>query len=383
MSALFSKKNKEGINLIIDLSSGSVGGALVDFSEEKPKIITNQRLYLPLNHSINREFWEKSIFEKLEELLENLTKEGANKFHLDQEKFGERKIKKTFCVVSAPWSSSSIEKFGKTEKEPFLVTLKSIQEMAEKQSRGESQENFMPIERRIVQVKLNGYLTENPLNKKTRKIELTAFEGRIDKKIIGNLERVISRKIQSEIIFHTHTLAVFSILEKIFPESKNYLISEITGEATELTLVEDGMIKKTISIPKGKNFFLRAVSEKFRVNPEVALSFLRLYYERKAEKNFFSAIDEIMGKNEKEWVTDLNNVLNEEKFSPTEIFLSVDPQFAGFFENYLKRDLKNLHQREIEPVYLGNKFLTKLVNFKNKTYDPFLSIASLSFKNII
>lgn len=372
MAALWKSKNKE-CDLIIDISSHSVGAVLTDFQNTKPKILFSRRLYLPLG-TLAREALEKKTLESLEIILDNLLKEEVAPKN--------KQIRKILCIMSAPWVVSGVNEISAREEKEILITQKTIDALLGKEMNEKKiiTQTAVTIEKWLTQIKLNGYLIKNPIGKRAQDIKATAFESRARTEWLEKVEKIIFRRFHRESYFHSHSFILLNAIEQLFPENKNYLLIEITGETTELTIIKNGVIKRIYNFGLGKNIFLKSVAEKFGVEADIALSFLKIYQDKKAEQKFSNAISETISIAEKDWINSLNNFLENSKIKPQTIFLSVDPLFASFFKSYISNYLGKEGERKI--ISLGSEVLSHFIDLNGNQYDPTLALGLLSLKQI-
>src|SRR3989344_3182021 len=320
-------KKREGVYLVVDVGNFSVGAALVNLgTNHLPEIILNKRLSLPLAPTWNKEKSIDDTCKNLEKLLKILLKESAIKLHLKLKKLETKKIQGILCVVSSPWCLSEIKTYAIKDEKPIEINPKLIDLIIKKidsqdpergSSRkkntptkiGEKGEAYKIIEKKIIETKLNGYVTLDPLNKVAKEIEFSVFEGKILKRVLDKIGNTISAQVSGNIIFHSFSLAGFAIIEEMFPDAHDYLMLEVIGEITELTSVKNGMIVGSTYLESGKNVFLRNVMKEFGVNPDIALSFIKLFYEKKSEKEFNSKIKEVIKHSELEWIQSFKKTL--------------------------------------------------------------------------
>src|SRR3989344_5473983 len=117
------------------------------------------------------------------------------------------------------------------------------------------------IEKKIVQIKLNGYEVRNPYGQKTSRIELSMIVGVSSGKVVESIERKLSNFFHVKSVhFGAFPIAAFSAIRDIFPNEKNFLFIDITGEATDVSLVSNDILAGTVAFSRGKNFFIREIS---------------------------------------------------------------------------------------------------------------------------
>lgn len=382
MLSLFHSK-KDGINLVIDIGSYSLAGALVFFAKDKtPQIIFSKRISLPLNHDRDKDKTIIAIANNLEYLFKIMFEESTHKLGVKQKKLKNQKIKKILCVVSSPWSRSVIKTSSYKKDAPVHVNSK-LMELIEKndQNSKEAETDYGLIEKKIIQTKLNGYVTNNPLYKKAKEIEISTFEGKILKEMVEKVFSSSGRLSSGNVIFHSFTLSAFSTIGDIFGD-EDYLLMEVTGEMTELTFIKNGSIVKTDFFSSGKNLFLRKISEEFDVDSDISLSFIKLYYERKSEKNFRNRIEEIVRQAEMEWFNQFRESIKSIKESmPQKIFLSMDSALSPFFTEFLNSEICKLGKKT-DIVSLNVSSLSQFCDINDNDDDSFLALETIFFDKI-
>jgi len=380
-----SNRKKGGLNLVLDIGSYSLGGALIIFSKNKaPQVIFSKRISLPLNHDRDRNKTIMAIAQNLEYLLKIIFEEGAQKLGRSPKKLQNKNIKKILCVVSSPWCLSKIKTSSYKKDEPVHINSKLMELTQEdnQKSPEEVEAGYRLIEKKIIQAKLNGYITNKPLSKKAKEIEISTFEGKILKEMVEKVFYSSGRLSAENIMFHSFTLSAFSTIGDIFGD-KDYLLMEITGEITELTVIKNDLIVKTASFPKGKNLFLRKISEEFDVGSDISLSFIKLYYERKSEKNFHSRIKEIMSQSEIEWFNQFKETIESIKESlPQKIFLTMDSTLSVFFAEFLNSEI-NKFGKNTDIVSLNVSSLSQFCDINDNNADSFLALETIFFNKIL
>lgn len=382
--SLFSNKKTEGISLLIDIGSYSLGGALIIFSNGNvPQIVFSKRISLPLNEDWNMDKSLDSISKNLETLLKIVFNESSKKLSIDPKKLQSRKVKEVLCVMSSPWCLSKIKSISLKKEKPVNISSKLMDLIAQKSENPESNEKgYSLIEKKIIQTRLNGYITNKPLNKKAKEIEISTFEGMVLNDAALRVKDQINRFVPEDVMFHSFTLSAFSTIGDIF-ERDDYMLMEITGDMTELSIIKDGLIVKTASFPKGKNLFIRRVCQEFSVDPDVSLSFIKLYYERKSEKNFHNRIEEILKESKTVWLEDFKGAFTAMKESmPAKIFLSIDSNILPFFADFLKAEVENI-RRNTDIVSLDRAALSRFCIFEDNNTDSFLALESIFLNKII
>ena len=394
---------KEGLYLVVDIGNFSVGVALVNLRENQiPEIILNRRLSLPLTEKWNKEKSIDDISQNLSKLLKIVLKESATKLHVSLKKLETKKIKEVLCVVSSPWCLSKIKAYGIKEEKPIEISPKLIELIIKRINEhdpdissnvvegtltkiGERENLYKIIEKKIIQTKLNGYVTLDPINKMAREIEFSIFEGKILKNVQERISNVINSQVFGNVIFHSFSLTGFAIIEEMFPQARDYVLVEVGGEITELTSVKNGLIVGSAYLESGKNLFLRNVVKEFVINPDIALSFIKLFYEKRSEQGFNARIKDVIKHSELEWISSFKKTLGtlKEKL-PVQIFLAMESPLASFWSEFLRsRLMESPLSENSEVISLNTKALSQFCKFSTDEPDALLAINTIFLDKII
>ncbi|MEK7180478.1 MAG: hypothetical protein AAB706_03300, partial [Patescibacteria group bacterium] len=389
MNFLKRKSSHEPI-VIFDIGSASVGGAIVLFSESTnlPQIIYTKRVSFPITERPQSDRILASTANALKEVVAALEKEGFSALHNLHVK--NKAIRNVFCILASPWYVSQTKTINIKEKNPITLTEQFIENILTKEEKNFEEsiahssytetfdKNVVLAEQKIIRIKLSGYETGNPYGKKSSDIELSLFSSLVSKKISDKLNEVIGHSFSREKIkLHSFCLTSFSTLSDLFPEAKDFLIMDITGEVTDISFVRNGALIQSVSFPSGRNFLIRKMIKKMNSNTEVALSSLSLYSTGKAEPAVAVKIESVVKEVQEEWLVYLNDVLRDLKAEcgilPRKIFLTIDNDILSIFIRFIKQSGNNF-----EPIVLDEKQLAHVVSVaKNIIPDPFITIEAI------
>ncbi|MFQ5661905.1 MAG: hypothetical protein ACE5F2_01485, partial [Candidatus Paceibacteria bacterium] len=307
-------------------------------------------------------------------------------------------INKVLCIFSSPWYKSQADLITFEKENEFDVKEKEIKEavanvneefrkssMPESNSDDEMPQKTKLIEKNIVQMRLNGYLTNNPYNKKTKSVELSLFLSKISGEVYKNIKGMLSETFHTDdISFHSFALVSFSVIRDIFNVEKNFILMDIRGEVTDISLVRNETLYSTASFPLGRNFLTRKVSEALNTVPEEANSLIRVFLEGKGESNESIKIKTILNDAQKSWLSSFRKVLadlSEGLSLPSTVFLTVDEDIGKWFEDAIKNEEfggYTLAGRPFMVVALNEKQLLKYcVTVGESRCDPFLALEVL------
>ncbi len=401
MFSLF-KKSEEEIAVIFDIGSGSIGVSLVQFSMHNvPVTLYTHRAPLTFLPSVESKRLLDSMLALLKTVSQHLHKEGLVQIH--HSFFGQYVIKDVFCVFSSPWYTSKT-KVLKTEKDkPFLVTKGYIDELIlteEKAFREAIKSNEEAsafgtdtrfLEKKIIHTKLNGYEIQNPIGKKAKELELTLFSSFISTDILKRIESMLHGTLHfRNIQFYSYALASWSAVQSMFPDTSKFLFLDVSGEMTDISLTNKGVLTETISFQSGRNILLRKVAETLKVPPEVALSYLIMHSQGVAEKKFAAKIEAVVKETMKEWHAELIETLRalSKTYSmPSKLFITVDGDVSKFFMDALKEPVPmefSVMNNVFDVTYLNADKVNLFNHFAPKVIpDPFLGLESIFLHKVI
>lgn len=378
-----SRSKKEKIIAILDIGSASVGGALVSLSENSsPEVLVSFREDMIFQQDLNLERFTSSMLVALGRVLVKL------------EKSGEGKPRTFFCVLSSPWYKSETKIIDLKKDKSFVVTRKILDDLIDKEvvsfrneikGYGKIKGDIKIIDIQNIQVKLNGYETNNPQGKYAEDIKIALFIGLGSKKILEMIEDKISRNFNlSEIKFSTFSLSVFSVLRDIFTDMKDFLFLDMTGEMTDIALIKDGILLETSSFSMGRNFILRRIASNTNSSLQEAESLLNMLSTDKIDKITRTRMESILNEARKEWLvlfTQSITSLSKKVPVPNTIFFIADLEIKSWLAESLKR--KELEKftmtNEIFNLkFLDKKIFEKLCLFKKKVNkDPFIILETI------
>jgi cell division ATPase FtsA len=169
-----------------------------------------------------------------------------------------------------------------------------------------------------------------------------------------------------------------------FINQENFLLVNIGGEVTDISMIKKDIIRESVSFPLGHNFVVRGVAEGVDCSLDEARSFLSLYKndhisdvsKRKLEP-VISAVKTEWLKNFQEFLSNLTSDIS----IPSVVFITIDKDLAKFFSEIIKTEQFNqyiLTESKFKVIFLGAQDLHGIALFEeNTSHDPFLIIESI------
>ncbi len=396
MFSLFSKPSEETA-FIFDIGSGSVGGASVIFSRSGvPKIICSVRENIPFRKNLDPGRFAERMLNTLELVSARLQKEEPIRRNALR---GKIKSPSRACIIfSSPWYFSKTESMSVKEKESFLVTIDLVSDMAKKEEEefeaGIKSPDFgkffgkdtVLLEKKIIDIRLNGYPVSYPYGKTAKEIESHFFISLAVGSILKKSKEIIFKRFHlRKIDAHSFSLASFVAIRDLFPESSDFLFLDISGEITEISVIKKGTLLETVSFPLGKNFLIRKMAESLGDEKgSLSESALSLYFGRRGSKDFMEKTGKVLKEAEEDWLSlfyDTISGFSGESFVPTLAYLVADEDAEKIFAEFLEHaDLSrfSLVSGSFKVSLLDKEKLKKSCVFPDgMETDPFISLISV------
>lgn len=308
------KKNTRVV--ILDIGSGSVGGALVlipDDFKQKPTILTTLRVTLKVGEVLDFDLFFKNILDA--------TKIVCNK--LSSTSYGTPAQVEVF--LGSPWYVSSKREIEMAKNSPFYCNeklLKSLIEtdeklfLDEKTKESKKDDQIEVLEHYIDRVRLNGYETKDFLGKQAKKINIDLFLSVAPVKVIEEMKKSIKAVFNLPTKFFSSLYSESFFMDKFTGEIDSFIFADFGAEITELSFFKDNIINQTATIPFGRNTLVRRYSSISGKSITEANSVLQLYF------------TEHMSETEKlQTVKILNQIADECSPNYIEVFKSLSKSF--------------------------------------------------------
>ena len=399
MSVLSFFENKEEVALLVDIGSGSISSALVLFSKDKnPELIYNVRLPFSVGNQNKSPDDASGLASILETTLSELIRLG---FGQDYFKNRDKKASSVLVSFSSPRFVSKTKRINIEKEKDFVITknfLDSIVAVEEdiykkellEQDGGKNNTPRKIIEKNILHIKINGYTVEEGLGKTTNALEAFVSFSATEQNICDTVYKNIFKQfhIESEkVFFHTFPIISFSVIRDIVPSLPGYIMLDVSGEVTELSLVNDNVVINTVSFPSGRNFIIRQIAKTFDFSPEIAESTLRLYSNGKVNMEIDEKMTMLFSDIEKEWSIYFENALLELSATmnlPSNIYITADKDVAEHYINFLKvpkADESMNFRNNLSITQIDQNFLSKFYTSNPRLpEDEFIALLSIFYK---
>ncbi len=393
---MFSRsKKKNTVGVIYDIGSASIGASIVVYSVSKPStIIYETRVPIWAEDEPDAQALLDRISKATALVTERILNEGfRKKSFLKLEDTG---IRRADVMFASPWFVSETKTVTLEKEEKITISESFVEQLLEKENdtfvsslkKNElfSKKNASTIEKSIIKIYLNGYETPTPYGKKARRIDLFLNFGIVPSGLKKYMTELIKKNFNVDsVISHTFPVVTHGVLEIAMPDVKSYLLVDVTGEVTSVSLVEEGILLDTTTFAKGLNSFGRAVANRFHISQTLARPYLSLYANGHADRETKEKIEEVFNKEGDSWVEyfkkSLSN-LNEKGDLPSRIYITADEPVSGLIKRKIKDndfDIKfnpTIFSEDLLGSYYQNK------SEQNKS-DVFLSLGAIYINTLI
>jgi len=386
--SLFSSKSE--LAIVFHIGSSSVAAGLVRLHKGKiAHVIYTIREEIAYRDTVLAERFLNDMIEALKRVNARLAKEGI--VHLKFTEFGSLKPQRIFYIFSSPWSVTQTKIATIQKTEGFVVTKELIDTVSLEQERifetemlgkADLADKLQTVEKRVVQIKLNGYEVEDPYGKKATRADISLFMSLIPKAVVDKVFDVSMATYHAkDTEIFSFPLVSFSVLREVFHTEKDFICVDVGGELSDVSVVRDGLIIETASFPQGRHFLIRKIKEAFSTSPEQALSLIRLYLAGHAENNIEEKLKPIIDQASKEWSASLHKTLTDISLKvalPTHVFALIHNDFVPFFMKSLTDEKVTefgFRETPLAVVLVNHDALRSVVDFgKHADRDPFIAV---------
>ncbi len=384
MSLFFGAKENDCF-LVFDIGSGSVGGAIVLASAVGPaRVLYSVRSDIPFQEEARGAALLALMLRALSQVVSTIQHEG-----FDASGFGSRRPRITEAAVSlsAPWIASRTSFLRLKNQTPALITLEIVASLIEHARSGRDAERGVPkgsvsVEQKLVKSVLNGYETAQPYGKEAREAEFAVCESFALPDVVEKITDVITRVIHPHRIpIHSFALAAFAVLRELLPHEPHFVLVDVSGEQTELSIVKNAALVESATFPFGRQRLIRTLRKAAHMPVSSIETFLKLYREEKGIGRLFDRAKHTMERAQEEWGAELERALgvfSEELFLPPLLYLMADDDVASVFARAVKtRDASRftLSSASFHATVVDSNLLSSLVLWSPPhARDPFLGV---------
>lgn len=388
---IFSKSGQESeLVALFDLSSSSVGGALVFLHHGgSPQIVFSVRESIAPKSKFNFDEFLQTTLKALDSVAAKLSRSGKGA------------PKRLFCVLASPWYGSETRIIRFSQKEPFVFTNKFADGLIEKEVEAFKKDNadkypdfhsrMLPVELKNMKTILNGYSAANPVGQRAQELEMTLFIAMSSEEFLTKVQEVTVRHFhREEIKFSSFAFSSFAVARDLFLSTDNFLLVDVSGELTDISMVKNDALLTSYSFPIGFNFMIREIASYARIPLEEASSLFSLWKASHMSPEVEKKLTPIMEKLKSDWLAGFQNALanlSHDISIPHTIFLTVESEYSGFFDTLIKMEQFSqytLSESKFSVVLLSTQELHgKVALGQDVARDSFLMLESIYINHFL
>jgi hypothetical protein len=384
--SLFSKKKNYTTVALFDVGSHSIGGAhlLIPRNEKNISggIVSSFSRYETAYSDITDiKMYLKKVLDAVKKVAHTIQ---SSDIHVPEA---------VYVLLRAPWVSSETKTILYTKATPFSCTNKLIEELVEKEIEeiASSDNGSYIIEKQISSLMLNGYVVENPYNKKTKELTITFTVTRGSKIIIDYIKSGIeSSYSKATIYFNSIASAVHNVSEKyIYPFDDLFLV--IAGEQlTEVGLIKNRVFYQYESFFPGIGLLYTSIAEEKQISIGEAYSVLEAFRLSKLSEKEQDDIRKIVLEYKEKWQKAFRDTISKKEYGlclPDKCCIVSREKFSNVLADAIKSDpylLHNCGNVGVTPFFLNESILGSHVSFpEGVSFDVMTSIHALFVMSLV
>ncbi|MEK7563988.1 MAG: hypothetical protein AAB510_00250 [Patescibacteria group bacterium] len=380
-------KTNEELILVFDIRSSSVGAAFFYTDKnQKSRIIMSVSEPIPAEDKGDIDRFLFLTMKALEVVVGRIIVKGLGA------------PDKIFCVLSLPWYISESRVVSLKKDTPFLFTPKVADSLIEQEVALVKEkylkmytdigDSLRSIELKNVKITMNGYEVSNPINKHAKEVEMNLFISLSAEKICKKIEETIATHFSSrQIKFSPFSMAAFSVVRDIFSD---FLVINIGGEITDISMVKGSTLRESISFPIGTNSMTRGVASSMKCTLDEARSFVSIFKDSHASPSLIATLEPIMKKLKAEWLVkfqeSLANISNDISV-PALLYITIDSDLEELFRELITTEQFNqytLTESKFQLVFLNIETLRNFIVFERDVpFNSYLVIDAIYINHFL
>jgi|GEM_PF-3541663 len=241
-------------------------------------------------------------------------------------------VSNVILSFGAPWSRVISRSVSYEREKPFEITntmLLDLAEQAEQKTEQELKENdasaqigFALGERTVVQKTVNGYPVKHLLGAHGNSITLTHIHNLLVKDVADSAAEIMSGIFpNAQQKLYSHLFILYKALHGVYPYAHSYCLVDVTEQATEIAVINDGVVRYVTHVPYGGSLIASAVGENLGTPKADAESKTRALCEKMLSDRKGTPVDAALHACQTSFKKAVHN-LYENYYIPQTIFIS-------------------------------------------------------------
>ncbi|MBL7045549.1 MAG: hypothetical protein ISR99_00755 [Parcubacteria group bacterium] len=389
MRKFFGNTTKPPSIALFDIGSGSVGAAVAKFDHSgRPTIVYSTRRALPVLE-------ELSVDRLLSHTLNAIRSVGHDVVMSGYYADGTTEPLGVLCTASSPWSAIepitvASEGVEKEITDDLLedLTERGRQSIIEALQGRDDGAGMNLVEEVTVRTRFDGVEPVGVQPKRAQKVDVSLLQGFISKRFHEKAEAALEEVFgATPVVIQTSMLPLFLVARDVYHGAEDFLLVDISGEVTDVVLVNGGMVSGSASFPIGKNSVVRSAASVGGVVTTDSLSNLRLRVKgRDSRVPSMQRIQQLQSA--REWGTAFNEVcsnLGIIDVLPNTVVIHADSDMVDWFASQISSSrFAPLTRSKADLVsrYIAEDVPGRLCDFEggNMGRDPGLAIIALYYQ---
>lgn len=307
--------------LVIELSSGSVGAAIVgrDLNGENPVMVWSYRCGLA-----NPNDKKADALENLAAAYGKTMAEFSSRGFAALHGYDPKGIVAFMSVVmKAPWVNTVTKLINYGDEKGFVIDKRMIRDLVTmgrrqvnaslKTEAALTEADLKVVHDTIIQTLANGYMVTKPLNQSARHLTISLLSVLAPNALVETIVEGHNRALpQAELHYRSFMASLYRWLRQTYPYSYEVGIIEVGEAATEISVLRDANLAYTMFIPTGYYSLAEEIAGTARVPFTEALSYLK-----DNENDFLKKLTS-------EKRTAVRSIVQQYQADLTELFLNIE-----------------------------------------------------------
>lgn len=375
-------------SILVDIGSGSVGVAVVesDGNHDEPLILYTHRERIRITKSKTEEDLIRTLREALLAATLELSSSGM-KALASHDPHG--RIDHVDVLYASPWCEVITRIIALDHKESFKTTSDMVETMidealkhagspAHEQAIFESTGKAV-IHRAIIDSMVNGYPVTSFTGQEANELKIaymTELVPQVVRDTLSEAEKNLSA--HAPLVERSFVAATYCVSRRLYPDERDALLIEVTGEATECAVIEDSVLYENFSALFGVHSFYRLVGDKLGTIEEEAASHVRDFLQQTARADVREVIMQARESYKKQ-LEKVFDAIREEYALPNDLIITLDADTAPLFAPLIEEAYATCRSEHTTHM-LDHEALEPLVLYANAAiHDHYLSIGAFFF----
>jgi hypothetical protein len=352
--------------IIFDIDSTSIAGGLFRYTyTEKKELIETKSLYsLRKNITSGNEYPFDQFFNKTLSTLKAVAEEVylQSLIPLDD----------IYCNVGTPWVNAYKKNISYKKDKPFLISSELIHEILEKELKNSTRKNSFHkdhdielINRETLAIYGNGYKLRNVRNQSLSEITLQSLSSVMSQSTKESFSHIIEKVFHRLPHYLSNTATSYQYTQKSFPHINDTFIVDVSGEVTEVLVIQNDVLEHIGSIPVGEYGIIRSLRDILNIPFAKAKSILVLHHENNLDTEYSQSIDDALHTSFRVWFKEFFNLCDtyaKKGLLPRNIILRSHNDVYNWFEYMiLEQDILSEHMHATGPIQLQPMFSQNII----------------------